>query len=109
MNYILTVVLLLAILLFASAIYRLELTRADYDARARRPEDLRFVLKDMLQTVQAEGQWERLEVMRDEIRQALRTLDGMRHDRSNEALRGSKKRLEAEASRTAEFSLTLKG
>ncbi len=73
MIYVLTAVLLLAILLFASGIYRLERTRADY-----------------------EGTWDRVEFMRDEVRQALRTLDDMRHDRSNEGLRASKRQLEAQ-------------
>jgi hypothetical protein len=106
MNYVLTVVLLLAILLFASGIYRLERTRAAYEASTGRPENLRFILKDMLRTVQTEGQWDRVECMRNEIRQALRTLDCMRHDRGNDSLRASKQRLEAVASRTAESSLT---
>jgi hypothetical protein len=94
MNYALTVVLLLAILFFASGIYRLERTRADYKSSTGRPENLRFILNDMLRTVEAESQWERLELMRDEVRKTLRTLDGMRHDQSNEALRYSKQQLE---------------
>ncbi|WP_241164074.1 hypothetical protein [Serratia marcescens] len=96
MIYVLTAVLLLAILLFASGIYRLERTRADYEASTGRPENLRFILKDMLRTVQTEGTWDRVEFMRDEVRQALRTLDDMRHDRSNEGLRASKRQLEAQ-------------
>lgn len=51
-------------------------------------------MKDMLRTVQSEGQWDRVEFMRNEVRQALRMLDDMRHDRSNEGLRASKRQLE---------------
>lgn len=94
MTYVLTAVLLLAILLFASGIYRLECIRADYEASTGRPENLRFILKDMLRTVQAESKWDRVEFMRDEVRQALRTLDDMRHNRSNEGLRA--RQLEAQ-------------
>lgn len=71
MNYLLTVVLLLAILIFASGIYRIERERASYDANTEHPENLRFILKKMLRTVQTGGQWDRLESMRDEVRQAL--------------------------------------
>lgn len=95
MNYVLTVVLLLAILLFASGIYRLERARTSYDLESERPHNLKHVLKGMLRTVEAEGSWSDLEYMRNEVRLALRTLDGMRHDRSNEALRASKRQLEA--------------
>ncbi|HHH9566543.1 TPA: hypothetical protein ACP33B_004651 [Pseudomonas aeruginosa] len=100
MIYVLMAVLLLAIIFFASGIYRLERTRAAYEASTGRPENLRFILKDMLRTVQTEGQWDRLEFMRDEVRRALRTLDDMRHDRSDEALRASKRQLENVASRS---------
>lgn len=96
MTYVLTAVLLLVILLFASGIYRLERTRAHYEASTGRPDNLRFILKDMLRTVQAEGNWDRVEFMRDEVRQALRMLDDMRHDRSNEGLHASKRQLEAQ-------------
>ena len=96
MIYVLTVVLLLVILFFAVGIYRLERTRAGYEASIGRPENLRFILNGMLLTVQIEGQWDRLEFMRDEIRQALRTLDDMRHDCSNEGLRASKRQIEAQ-------------
>ena len=51
MNYVLTAVLLLAILLFASGIYRLERARASYDLKSVRPEYLKFILKGMLRTV----------------------------------------------------------
>lgn len=71
MNYLLTVVLLLAILIFASGIYRIERERASYDANTEHPENLRFILKRVLRTVQTGGQWDRLESMRDEVRQAL--------------------------------------
>lgn len=104
MNYVLTVVLLLAILLFASGIYRLERARTSYELESVRPHNLKHVLKGMLRTVEAEGSWVDLEYMRNEVRRALRTLDGMRHDRSNEALRASKQRYEAVAPRTAETS-----
>jgi GAF domain-containing protein len=96
MNYVLTIALLLAILLFVSSIYRLERARADYKSSTGRPENLQFILKDMLRTVQHEGHWDRVEFMRAEVRQALRTLDNMRHDHSNNGLRASKQRLEAE-------------
>lgn len=104
MNYVLTGVLLLAILLFASGIYRLERARASYDLESVRPESLKHVLKGMLRTVEKEGSWGHLEHMRDEVRRALRTLDEMRHDRNNDALRHSKQRYEAGAARTAESS-----
>lgn len=90
MNHVLTVVLLLAILFFASGIYRLERTRADYKSSTGRPENLQFILTDMLRTVQSEGQWDRVEFMRGEVRQALRALDDMRHDQSDEAVRGKR-------------------
>ncbi|TXT28178.1 MAG: hypothetical protein FD131_3311 [Rhodocyclaceae bacterium] len=94
MNYVLTVVLLLAIFLFASGIYRLERARASYEIESLRPHNLKHVLKGMLRTVEAEGSWEQLEFMRGEVRRALRTLDDMRHNHDNEALRASKQRLE---------------
>lgn len=97
MNYLLSVLLLLAILLFAFAVYRIERSRAMVEASTRQPENLRFILKDMLRTVEAEGQWTQLERMRDEVRRALWTLDSIRHDPSNAALRTSKQRLEAQS------------
>lgn len=104
MNYVLTVVLILAILLSASGIYRLERARASYEIESVRPHNLRHILKGMLRTVEAEGAWWQLEHMRDEVRQALRMLDHMRHDLSNEALRASKQEREAMACRSAEPS-----
>lgn len=104
MNYVLTVVLLLAILLFASGIYRLERARASYDLESVRPEHLKFILKGMVRTVEKEGSWGHLEHMRDEVRRALRMLDEMRHDRSHETLRTSKQQCEAGAARTVESS-----
>jgi len=95
MNFVLTVVLLLAIFFFISGIYRLERARASYDIESVRPHNLKHILKGMLRTVEAEGAWGHLEHMRDEVRQALRTLDAIRHDRSNEALRASKQQIEA--------------
>lgn len=95
MNYVLTAVLLFAILLFAFGIYRLERARASYDLKSVRPESLRFILKGMLRTIEAEGSWGHLEHMRDEVRRALRTLDELRHNRGNEALRASKQQFEA--------------
>lgn len=65
MNYVLTVVLLLAILVFALGIYRLARTRADYEASTARPENLRLILKDMLRAIEAKGQWAQLEFMRE--------------------------------------------
>lgn len=100
MNYVLTAVLILAILLFAAAIYRLERARASYEIESVRPHNLRHILKGMLRTVEAEGAWWQLEHMRDEVRRALRTLDGMRHDLSNEALRASKRLTEEVAARS---------
>lgn len=90
MNYLLTIALLLAILLFVSGIYRMERARADYKSSTGRPENLQFILTDMLRTVQSEGQWDRVEFMRGEVRQALRALDDMRHDQSNEAVRAKR-------------------
>ncbi|EPC1590136.1 hypothetical protein ACRXAM_004771 [Escherichia coli] len=96
MLYLVMAVFFFAILLLAFGIYRLERARADYEAWTRRPENLPFILKNMLRTVRAEGRWDCLELMRGEVRQALRTLDSMRHDRSNESLRASKRQLEAQ-------------
>lgn len=94
MNYVLTVVLLLAILFCASGIYRLERARASYEIESVRPHNLKHVLKGMLRTVEKEGSWEQLEFMRGEVRRALRLLNDMRHNQGNEALRKSKQRLE---------------
>ncbi len=97
MNYVLTVVLLLAILFCAFGIYRLERARASYQLESVRPYNLKHVLKGMLRTVETEGSWEQLEFMRVEVRRALRTLDEMRHNQGNEALRKSKQRFEAQS------------
>lgn len=94
MNYVLAAVLLLLILMFARACYRLESARASYDIESVRPHNLKRILKGMLRTVEADASWGDLEHMREEVRQALRTLDRVRHDRSNEALRASKQRFE---------------
>ena len=48
MNYVLTAVLLLAILLFASGIYRLERARKSFDSNTMSPEHLSFILKGMV-------------------------------------------------------------
>ncbi|AIV73596.1 hypothetical protein X994_6634 (plasmid) [Burkholderia pseudomallei] len=95
MLYLLMAALFFAILLLAFCIYRLERSRADYEAWTHRPENLPFILKNMLRTVRVEGRWDCLEIMRGDVRQALRTLNDMRHDRSNENLRASKRQLEA--------------
>ena len=90
-------VLLLVIFLFASGIYRLERARKSFGTNTMSPEHLPFILKGMVRTVQAEGDWGRVEFMRDEVRKALQTLDRLRHDPTNEILRASKKRREAQS------------
>ncbi len=94
MNDVLAAVLLLEILLFAFGIYRMERALASYSLESVRPRNLKHVLDGMLHTVRAEGSWSELEFMREEVRQALRTLDDMRHDSSHEALRASKRQVE---------------
>lgn len=54
------------------------------------PESLTHILQCMIHEVGKEGDWTRLEVMRDDVRSSLRILDNLRHDVSNKPLRGSK-------------------
>lgn len=91
MNYVLTAVLILVVFYFAVGVYRLERDRALCRAYAEAPENLRLILKNMLVVVRAEGNWGRVERMRDELRLALRMINEIRHDRGNEALQASKR------------------
>jgi len=91
--YVLGSILFLLILLFAWMIYRLnELYQENKDSMRPQPYKLRFILDEMLRTIEAQGSWDQLEFMRVEVRGVLRTLDIVRHDLNNKRLRASKQK-----------------
>lgn len=65
---------------------RLEAEHRYFDDPARLPS----VLGAMTERVRREGDWGRLEGMRDLVRSALADLDGLRHDTTHRKLRESK-------------------
>lgn len=54
------------------------------------PARLPYLLEAMTERVRLEGDWNRLEVMRDLVRRALADLDLLRHDTTQQSLRHSK-------------------
>ncbi len=92
MTFILISVVLVAIIAWGSYLFfRLQkLAKCSYTQMSN-PDALDYILKRMIYTVEKDGDWNRLEVMRGDVRRALRDLDRLRHDTSNYSLRQSKR------------------
>ena len=94
MNYILTILLVAAIAYnFYLLFHGLKRNRR-IDRFISNPESLTYILQYMTHTVEEDGDWAKLEAMRNDVRSSLRDIDNLRHDVSNKSLRDSKKTLE---------------
>jgi hypothetical protein len=91
MNYILSVLLVAAIAYNFYLIFHGLKRNKSIDRFVSNPESLTCILQYMIHTVDKDGDWAKLETMRNDVRRSLRNLDNLRHDVSNKSLRDSKK------------------
>lgn len=93
MNYIMFLLLVAVIALtavLAVTLFRTIACSISYRKATGNPDFLSFILQNMVHTVEKDGDWQKLETMRADLRGALRNLDKLRHDVYNKSLRDSK-------------------
>ncbi|MFA9113206.1 hypothetical protein ACEP6V_20990 [Pseudomonas aeruginosa] len=84
------VVVSLISLLLGFALFRLDAwVRADQETRYQ-PTMLRHTLERMLETARQQRDWSALEGLRCELKKALSSVDRLRHDADDVALRATK-------------------
>ncbi|WP_215849548.1 hypothetical protein [Acidithiobacillus ferriphilus] len=94
MNYILSILLMTAIAYNFYLIFHGLKRNRRIGRFISNPESLTYILQYMTHTVEKDGDWAKLEAMRNDVRRSLRDIDNLRHDVSNKSLRDSKKTLE---------------
>lgn len=93
MNYILYLLLVALIALnavLAVTLFRTIACSISNSKAIANPDLLSYILQNMVHTVEKDGDWKKLEIMRADVRGALRNLDKLRHDVSKKSLRDSK-------------------